>query len=106
MIGVVPPAITPPLANADRMFRALARPRLDALGAARARLVGGDAGAALAEIASIAHKIAGTAATLGHDRLGMAADAVERMAALGASGDDIAPALDAMIDALTALADP
>lgn len=107
MIGVIYPAIPSPLANADKLFRSLARPRLDALDAARERLARGDAPReALVEIGGIAHKIAGTAATLGHDALGLTAAEVERLVALGATLDEITPTLAAMMDALQALAEP
>ena len=105
MIGMISPAIPSPLADADRLFCTLALPRLAALEAARDRLARGESPReALVEIGGIAHKIAGTAATLGHDALGRLAAEVERQVALGATQDEITPTLAAMMDALLALA--
>lgn len=107
MTGVHRPFVTDPLANADRLFRSLARPRLDALAAARLRLARHDAPrTALADIGAIAHQIAGTAATLGYAELGRAATEVERLAAIGAPPDAITPALGALAEALGAVANP
>lgn len=104
MIGVIPPAITPHLANADRLFRTLARDRLAALETAQARLAKGETPRdAMVEIGGVAHKIAGTASTLGHDRLGFLAAEVERLVALGATQDEITPTLSGLMEALEKL---
>lgn len=107
MIGVIPPAIAPHLANADRLFRSLARDRLAAIEKAQARLARGESPReAMVEIGGIAHKIAGTASTLGHDRLGLLAAEVERLVALGGTQDDVTPTLVAMMEAMERLSQP
>lgn len=94
-----------PLAAAERLFRRLAAERLDALEDARLRHAAGDHPIeALAEIGNIAHKIAGTAATLGHGDIGLLAEKVERLVAIGAPAPDVILALDPLMDALETLA--
>ncbi|MBC2835996.1 Hpt domain-containing protein [Paragemmobacter straminiformis] len=102
-----PAAVESPLAAAERLFCRLAAERLDALEDARLRYSEGRAPfEALAEIGGIAHKIAGTAATLGHADIGRIAAEVERLVAIGATGPEIMPVLDPLMEALEALPRP
>lgn len=95
-----------PLARAEALFLSLAASRLAALESARARVLAGQAPHdALTEIGGIAHKIAGTAATLGYVAMGRNAAEVERLIALGATAPDILPELEQLLDALAGLAD-
>ncbi len=102
-----PSTIDPPLAAAERLFRRLAAERLDALEDARLRYAEGRAPQeALVEIGGIAHKLAGTAATLGHAEIGALGAEVERLVAIGATGPEIIPVLDPLMEALEALPRP
>lgn len=102
MISSVDPSS--PLAAAERLFCRLAGERLDALEDARMRYAEGRAAFdALTEIGGIAHKIAGTAATLGYAEIGHLAAEVERLVALGATGAEVLPALDPLMEQLEAL---
>lgn len=99
-----PPESASPLAAAERLFCRLAAERLDALEDARLRYAQGDAAfEALAEIGGIAHKIAGTAATLGYAEIGHLAAEVERLVAIGATGGEIILALDPLMESLETL---
>lgn len=93
-----------PLARAEALFLTLAESRLAALESARARVLSGQSPQdALTEIGGIAHKIAGTAATLGYAALGRNAAEVERMIALGATAPEILPELEQLLDTLAGL---
>jgi len=93
-----------PLAAAERLFRQLASERLDLLSTAWVRLDSGrQVAEALADIRSVAHKIAGTAASLGHSDLGSLAGEVERLSHSGAGRDDLQKALRPLISALAEL---
>lgn len=93
-----------PLAAAERLFCRLAGERLDALEDARLRYAAGQAPfEALAEIGGIAHKIAGTAATLGYAEIGHLAAEVERLVAIGATGAEVIFALDPLMEGLDTL---
>lgn len=95
-----------PLARAEALFRALAAPRLAALEAAVRRLNrDGAPHDALTEIAATAHKIGGTASTLGFTAMGKSAAAVERLIAAGAPVDDILSELEPLLDSLAGLAE-
>lgn len=75
-----------PLATAERLFRRLAGERLDILSSAWVKLDSGrQIPDALVEIRSVAHKIAGTAASLGYPSLGDHAVEVERLCDEGRS---------------------
>lgn len=103
--GPLPP--DSPLAAAERLFCRLSAERLDALEDARMRYAEGRAAIeALADIGGIAHKIAGTAATLGYARIGQLATEVERLVAIGATGAEIIVALDPLMEALETLPRP
>lgn len=96
-----------PLAGAKALFCRLAAERLDALEDARMRYVEGNAPqAALGDIGGIAHKLAGTAATLGYPEIGHLAAEVERLVALNATGPEVMPVLDPLMEALEALPNP
>lgn len=104
MTHATPTFSASPLAAAERLFCRLAAERLDALEDARLRYAGGQAPIeALAEIGGIAHKIAGTAATLGYAAIGHLAAEVERLVALGATGAEIIVALDPLMESLETL---
>lgn len=93
-----------PLAAAERLFRRLAEERLDLLSTAWVRLdASRQIGEALADIRSVAHKIAGTAASLGHSELGALAGEVERLCLEGAGREDLQRALRPLISALADL---
>jgi HPt (histidine-containing phosphotransfer) domain-containing protein len=95
-----------PLARAEALFLSLAESRLALLEAARARLLAGQAPHdALTEIGGLAHKIAGTAATLGYADMGRTAAEVERLVALGATAPEVLPELERLLDALAGLAE-
>lgn len=95
-----------PLAAAERLFREMAAERLDLLSTAWVRLDGGrQIPEALADIRSVAHKIGGTAASLGHAELGRTAIEVERLALGGAGRDELQRALRPLISALADLID-
>ena len=95
-----------PFAEADRLFRRLAGERLDALGSAWVRLESGrQIPEALVEIRSVAHKIAGTAASLGFPALGQHAAEVERLCDEGRSRAELQRALRPLISTLAALAE-
>ncbi len=101
---LAPPATDAPLAAAKRLFCRLAAERLDALEDARLRHAQGDAPFdALADIGGIAHKIAGTAATLGYAGIGNLAADVERLVAIRATGGEIIAALDPLMESLEML---
>lgn len=105
MNGPIP--ATSPLAAAGALFCRLASERLDALEDARLRYAEGRAPIeALADIGGIAHKIAGTASTLGFAEIGHLAAEVERLVAIGASGSEVFPALDPLMEALENLPRP
>ena len=95
-----------PLARAEALFRALAAPRLAALESAVRRL-NWDATPhdALSDIAATAHKIGGTASTLGFTGMGKSAAAVERLVAAGAPVEDILAELEPLLDCLAGLAE-
>lgn len=96
---------TDPLARAAGLFRALAAPRLATLEAAIRRLDAGPApDDALAEIAATAHKIGGTASTLGFTGIGKSAAAVENLIAAGAPVTAILAGLEPLLDSLAGLA--
>lgn len=93
-----------PLAAAERLFRHMAADRLDLLSTAWMRLDGGrQITEALADIRSVAHKIAGTAASLGHSQLGDFAAEVERLSLDGAGRDELQRALRPLISGLADL---
>lgn len=95
-----------PLAAAERLFRQLASERLDLLSTAWVRLDSSrQIPQALADIRSVAHKIAGTAASLGHSQLGALAIEVERLCMEGCGRDDLQRALRPLISALADLTD-
>lgn len=95
-----------PLAAAERLFRQMAGERLDMLSTAWVRL---DARRqipeAMVDIRSVAHKIAGTAASLGHARLGELALEVERICDEGQGREALQRALRPLISALADLVD-
>lgn len=96
-----------PLAAAERLFCRLAAERLDALEDARLRYAQGQAPfEALADIGGIAHKIAGTASTLGYAEIGHHAAEVERLVAIGATGGEVLVALDPLMEMLETLPQP
>ncbi len=96
-----------PLAAAERLFCRLAAERLDALEDARLRHAQGQAPfQALADIGGIAHKIAGTASTLGYAEIGHLAAEVERLVAIGATGGEVLVALDPLMEKLETLPQP
>lgn len=109
MTGLVlrgPGAAEHPLAAAERLFRNLASERLDLLSTAWVRLDSGrQVAEALVDIRSVAHKIAGTAASLGHSQLGALANQVEHLSYSGAGRDDLQRALRPLISALAELTD-
>ena len=95
-----------PLAAAERLFRQMAGERLDLLSTAWVRLDGSrQIAEALADIRSVAHKIAGTASSLGHSELGALATEVETMCLSGAGREELQRALRPLISALADLID-
>lgn len=107
MTSPVPLPPASPLAAAQRLFCRLAAGRLDALEDARLRYADGrDISAALVEIGETAHKIAGTAATLGYAEIGDLAAEVERLVITGANGGTVMKALDPLMEALEGLPQP
>lgn len=95
-----------PLAAAERLFRQVAADRLDVLSTAWVRLDSGHHIAeALVDIRSVSHKIAGTAASLGHAGLGQLAEKVEALCMNGSGRDDLQRALRPLISALAELID-
>lgn len=95
-----------PLAAAERLFRHMAGERLDLLSTAWVRLdASRQVAEALGDIRSVAHKIAGTAASLGHSELGSLAAEVERLCLEGTGRDDLQRALRPLISALAELTD-
>jgi len=93
-----------PLASAERLFRQLAGERLDLLSTAWVRLDSGrQIPEALVEIRSVAHKIAGTASSLGFSALGQHATEVERLCDEGRGREELQRALRPMISALAGL---
>jgi HPt (histidine-containing phosphotransfer) domain-containing protein len=95
-----------PLAAAERLFRRMAGDRLDLLSTAWVRMDASRQFAeALGDIRSVAHKIAGTADSLGHSDLGALAAKVERLCLEGAGRDDLQRALRPLISALAELTD-
>ena len=60
----------------------------------------------LADIGGIAHKIAGTASTLGYAEIGHLAAEVERLVAIGATGGEVLVALDPLMEKLETLPQP
>ncbi|ESW60761.1 MAG: hypothetical protein Q27BPR15_10180 [Rhodobacter sp. CACIA14H1] len=93
-----------PLAPAERLFRKLAGERLDILSTAWVRLESGrQVPEALVEIRSVAHKIAGTAASLGHSALGWHATEVERLCDEGSGRQELQRALRPLISGLADL---
>lgn len=104
MNALSPRATDHPLAAAERLFRQVAVERLDLLSAAWVRLdTRRQIPEAMVDIRSVAHKIAGTAATLGHARLGELAFEVERICDEGQGRDDVQRALRPLISALAEL---
>jgi HPt (histidine-containing phosphotransfer) domain-containing protein len=88
------------------MFRQMSGERLDLLSTAWVRLdASRQIAEALTDIRSVAHKIAGTAASLGHRDLGDLAAEVERLCLEGAGRDDLQKALRPLISALAELTD-
>lgn len=95
-----------PLARAERMFRTMAAERLDTLSSAWVRLDSGqNIREALDDIRVVAHKIAGTAASLGHGSLGNQAAEVERLSIEGAGRTALMKALRPLIAGLAELLD-
>ena len=95
-----------PLAGAERLFRTMAVERLDTLSSAWVRLDSGqNIREALDDIRMVAHKIAGTAASLGHGNLGDQAAEVERLSIEGAGRSDLLRALRPLISGLAELLD-
>lgn len=95
-----------PLAGAERLFRRMAVDRLDTLSSAWVRLDSGqNIREALDDIRMVAHKIAGTAASLGHGNLGNHAAEVERLSIEGAGRKDLLKALRPLISGLAELLD-
>lgn len=95
-----------PLARAERLFRTMAVERLDTLSSAWVRLDSGqNIREAMDDIRNIAHKIAGTAASLGHAGLGHQAAEVERLSIEGAGKSDVMRALRPLIAGLAELLD-
>lgn len=95
-----------PLARAERLFRTMAAERLDTLSSAWVRLDSGqNIREAVDDIRNIAHKIAGTAASLGHRDLGLQAAEVERLSIEGAGKSDLMRALRPLIAGLADLLD-
>lgn len=96
-----------PLAAAEKLFCRLSAERLDALEDSRLRYAAGRSPVeALADIGGVAHKIAGTAATLGYAEIGHLAAEVERLVAIGATGAEVFLALDPLMEALETLPRP
>ncbi|MCZ8078188.1 MAG: Hpt domain-containing protein [Fuscovulum sp.] len=95
-----------PLAGAERLFRTMAVERLDTLSSAWVRLDSGqNIREALDDIRMVAHKIAGTAASLGHGNLGNQAAEVERLSIEGAGRTALLKALRPLIAGLAELLD-
>ncbi len=95
-----------PLARAERLFRTMASERLDTLSTAWVRLDSGqNIREAMDDIRNVAHKIAGTAASLGHSGLGHQAAEVERLSIEGAGRNDLLRALRPLIAGLAELLD-
>ncbi len=95
-----------PLARAEALFRALAAPRLAALEAAVRRLeTDSTPHEALSDIAATAHKIGGTASTLGFTGMGKNAATVERLIAAGAPVGAVLAELEPLLDCLAGLAE-
>lgn len=95
-----------PLAAAQRLFRQRAEERLDLLSMAWIQLDGRLPNAeVLADIRSVAHRIGGTAAPLGHAALGRLAAEVERLCLKGADRHAVQRALRPLISALAELVD-
>lgn len=95
-----------PLASAERLFRQLAGERLDTLSAAWMHLdPPHDGGQARTTIAAVAKKVSGTAASLGHARLGAAAERVEALVAQNARAAELRQALHALMAGLADLSE-
>ena len=93
-----------PLARADHMFRMAAVERLDLLNSCWMRLQAGpEKTHACDNIRIVAHKIAGVAASLGHSRLGLCAEEVERLCIAGDCLDDLRSALRELMSGLADL---
>lgn len=93
-----------PLAAAERLFRRMAGERLDTLNSAWVRIDNDRATLeTITDIRSVAHKIAGTAASLGHSALGDLAAEVERLSMEGAPLADLQAGLRPLMSALAEL---
>lgn len=93
-----------PLAAAERLFRRMAGERLDILNSAWVRIDNDCATVeTLTDIRSVAHKIAGTAASLGHSSLGQFAAEVERLSIEGAPLAELQSGLRPLMSALAEL---
>ena len=93
-----------PLAAAERLFRHMAGERLDILNSAWVRIDNDRVTVeTLTDIRSVAHKIAGTAASLGHSDLGHLAAEVERLSMEGAPLAELQAGLRPLMSALAEL---
>lgn len=93
-----------PLAAAERLFRRMAGERLDILNSAWVRIDNDrTTSETLADICSVAHKIAGTAASLGHPVIGHFAAKVEQLSIDQAPLAELQAALRPLMSALAEL---